>query len=157
MGSPFVKVSAALAGVNRLYIEAAPLVYYAEENLKYVERVEAIITAVEVAPIEAVSSVITLTEVLTHPLRLGQIHYAQEYRDILLHNSGFRLLPVTESIADSAASLRARYNLRTPDAVHAATAIRAACDAFLTNDRNMRRITELRVLVLDELEFDPPT
>jgi Predicted nucleic acid-binding protein, contains PIN domain len=151
-----MKISAALEGVKRLYIEAAPLVYYVEENPNYAERMEAIIGAIEDTPIEAVSSVITLTEVLTHPLRLGQTRFEQEYRDILLHSSGFRLLPVTAETADIAAHLRARYNLRTPDALHVATAIGAGCDAFLTNDRDIKRVTALRVLLLDELELGPP-
>jgi hypothetical protein len=66
-----VKISNALEGVQRLYTETAPLIYYVEENPNYVTKMEAIIEAIEDRPIEAVSSVITLTEVLTRPLKLG--------------------------------------------------------------------------------------
>jgi predicted nucleic acid-binding protein len=52
--------------------------------------------------------------------------------------------------------LRARYNLRTPDALHVATRIDATCDAFLTNDAGIKRVIEIAVLVLDELELDLP-
>ena len=97
---------------------------------------------------------ITLTEVLTHPFKLGNARLVQEYRDILLHSGGFRLLPVTARLAESTADLRARYNLRTPDALHIAAGIEARCDAFLTNDRGVKRVTEINVLVLDELELD---
>ena len=64
------------------------------------------------------------------------------------------MLPVTSRIAESAADLRARYNLRTPDALHVAAGIDARCDAFLTNDTGIKRVTEIAVLVLDELELD---
>jgi predicted nucleic acid-binding protein len=57
-------------------------------------------------------------------------------------------------IADLAAALRARYNLRTPDALYIATAIVTRCDAFLTNDKRLRQANEIRVLTLDELEVD---
>jgi predicted nucleic acid-binding protein len=150
-----VKMSDALEGIQRLYTETAPLIYYVEENPTYVAKMDAIIEAIEDRPIEAFSSVITLTEVLTHPFKLGNARLAQEYRDILLHNGGFRLLPVTSRIAESAADLRARYNLRTPDALHVAAGIDARCDAFLTNDTGIKRVTEIVVLVLDELELDP--
>ncbi len=50
-----------------------------------------------------------------------------------------------------AADLRARYNIRLPDALQLARDIDAGCDAFLTNDTQFKRITELKVLVLDEL------
>jgi len=72
----------------------------------------------------------------------------------LLNSGRFRLLQVTSRIAESAADLRARYNLRTPDALHVAAGIDARCDAFLTNDTGIKRVTEIAVLVLDELELD---
>jgi predicted nucleic acid-binding protein len=149
-----VNISEALAGVQRLYTEAAPLISYVEEHPKYVAKMDAIIKAIEDRPIEAVSSVITLTEVLTRPVKLGNTRLEREYRDILLHSGGFRLLTITARIAESAAALRARYNLRTPDALHVAAGIDARCDAFLTNDTGIKRVTEIAVLVLDELELD---
>jgi len=85
---------------------------------------------------------------------LGNTKTEQEYRNILLHSGGFELLPVTTLIAESAAELRARYNLRTPDALHVATAIAAGCGAFLTNDAGVKRVAEITVLLLDELELD---
>jgi hypothetical protein len=90
-----VKISDALEGIQRLYIETAPLIYYIEENPTYVAKMDAIMAAIEDRSIEAVSSVITLTEVLTHPFKLGDTQLEQEYRNILLDSGGFRLLPVT--------------------------------------------------------------
>jgi hypothetical protein len=34
-----------------------------------------------------------------------------------------------------------------------AVAIHQQCDAFLTNDLSLKRVTEVQVLVLDELEL----
>jgi predicted nucleic acid-binding protein len=51
-----------------------------------------------------------------------------------------------------AAELRAKYNLRTADALQVASALSVNCDTFLTNDKQLNRLTELRVLVLDDLE-----
>jgi predicted nucleic acid-binding protein len=39
------------------------------------------------------------------------------------------------------------------DALQVATALNSSCEAFLTNDSNLKRVTQLRVLVLDELEL----
>jgi predicted nucleic acid-binding protein len=156
MGRTSVKIRDALAGIQRLYTDTAPLISYVEENPTYVAKMDTIIEAIEDRPIETVSSVITLTEVLTHPLKLGNARLVQEYRDILLNSREFRLLPITSRIAESAAALRARYNLRTPDALHVAAGIDARCDAFLTNDAGIKRVTEIAVLVLDELELDSP-
>ncbi len=52
--------------------------------------------------------------------------------------------------AQRAALLRASYNLSLTDALQVAAALSAGCEAFLTNDFGLKRVTELRVLVLDE-------
>lgn len=142
----------ALKGVGRLYIETAPLIYYVEANPIYIQRMDAIIDAVENQPIRAYSSVITLAEVLIQPLRTGDKVLEQEYRNILVNNESYQLIPITVHVAEIAADLRARYNLRIPDALHVASALRAGCDAFLTNDSGIKRVTDMTVLVLDELE-----
>lgn len=153
-----MKIGDAIKGIARLYVETAPLIYYVEQNPDYVAKMDAVIDAIERSSIDAVSSVITLTEVLSQPMKLGNSNLEQEYRDILLNSRGFRLLPISAQIAEAAAGLRARHNLRTPDALHIAAAVDAGCDAFLTNDKViMMRVTEIVVWTLDELELTPPT
>jgi predicted nucleic acid-binding protein len=102
-----------------------------------------------------VASVITLTKTLVKPIQAGDSEVETIYRELLLTNERIRLVPVTAAIAETPAQIRARYNLRTPDALHLATAMKTNCDAFLTNDRNFRRTLDMRVLVLDDLEISP--
>lgn len=100
------------------------------------------------------TSVLALTEGLVYPLRSGNSQLVQRYRDLLLNSDDFQVLPINAAIAEIAADLRARYNLRTPDAIQIATAISSSCDAFLTNNgRDFRRVTELNVIILNELEL----
>ena len=47
-----------------------------------------------------------------------------------------------------AADLRARFNLRTPDAIQVATAIIAGAQAFITNDARLKSVTEIPVLLI---------
>jgi predicted nucleic acid-binding protein len=147
-----VKIEDALISVQRLYIDTAPLIYYVEENTAFVAKMDAIVDAIDHNAIEAFASVITLAEVLTQPFKLGNTALEPEYRDILTGSSDFRLLPITAHIAESCAGLRARHNLKTPDALHIAVALDAGCDAFLTNDRGIQRVTEIAVWVLEDLE-----
>ncbi len=55
------------------------------------------------------------------------------------------------SILRKAVQLRADLNLKTPDAIHAATATISGCDYLLTNDDGLRRLTQLKVTVLFDL------
>ena len=148
-----MKIADALAGVGRLYIETVPLIYYVEENPTYIAKMDAIIAAVDHAQLTAVSSVITLTEVLSQPIKTGDKHLEQDYRDILVNSGSYQLVAITVPIAVAAANLRALYNLRTPDALHVASAMHRRCDAFLTNDTGIKRVTDLPILILDELEL----
>jgi predicted nucleic acid-binding protein len=101
---------------------------------------------------DGLCSVVTLTEVLVQPLRQGNQQLVQDYSDLLLRRQHLAIVSIDPAIARTAADLRARYNLRTPDALQVAAALENGCQAFLTNDASLRRVTEIRVLVLDELE-----
>jgi predicted nucleic acid-binding protein len=60
-------------------------------------------------------------------------------------------VPPTLHIAERAAQIRADHNLRTPDAIQAATALAAGVIGFVTNDPMFRRVPSLDVLILDEM------
>lgn len=97
-------------------------------------------------------SFVTLLEVLVKPLREGQTAIAKQYRDILTSAVGIEIIDVTAAIAEQAAFLRARYSLRTPDAIQLSTAIELGADYFLTNDSRLKSITEIRVVTVPELQ-----
>jgi predicted nucleic acid-binding protein len=62
-----------------------------------------------------------------------------------------RLIPITAGILRAAAQVRAATNLKTPDVIHAATALEVGCAQFITNDADLRRVTGLVVVVLKEV------
>ena len=76
---------------------------------------------------------------------------AQAFTDLLVNSQNVIFCPIDETIADKAANLRARYDLTLTDAFQIATAIQAGCDSFLTNDIDLRRITEIPILIVSEL------
>ena len=143
----------ALKGVIKLAIDTAPLIYLIERHPAYLTLMREIIKRVDSGDVKAVSSVVTLTEILTHPLKRGDMELAEKYRELLLHSRNFSLVSITPEVAETAARLRARYNLRTPDALQIAVALQQGCDAFLTNDAALKRVTEIKVLVLSEIDI----
>jgi len=66
---------------------------------------------------------------------------------------GFLRLLIILYIALEAAQIRAKYNLQLPDAFQIAVGLVAKCEAFFKNDVGFRRVTELSILLLDELEI----
>ena len=53
-------------------------------------------------------------------------------------------------VARRAADLRAGYRLRPPDAIQLAAALVHGATAFLTNDKKLKSVNELKVLILDD-------
>ena len=132
-------------------LDTAPLIYFIEENPRYLPHLRAFFDAVDQGHLRVVTSVLTLVEVLIRPLRLGNSQLADEYRRILLHASNVETLPVNAAIAEEAARLRAKHNLRTPDSIQIATAITAGATSFLTNDTQLQGQLIPNVLILDNL------
>lgn len=97
-----------------------------------------------------VSSELILLETLVVPLRNNDADLIAAYENILLA-ADLNLLPITAQVLRDVAQLRATANLKTPDAIHAATALSVQCAQFITNDFTFRRVTNLPVIVLDEV------
>ncbi|HOF89772.1 MAG TPA: PIN domain-containing protein [Armatimonadota bacterium] len=129
-----------LTGITKLAIDTAPVIYFIEEHPQYGPCVEQVFQAISHGSITGVTSVITLTEVLIHPLHEKNVSLAAQYRDLLLFSDHFLCLPMDPAIAECAAMLRASYALRTPDAIQIATALVTGCEALCTNDATMRRV-----------------
>lgn len=103
----------------------------------------------ETGTLSLVTSELTIAEVLVKPIRDNDQVLVDVYRE-LFASSEIQLIPTTRLIWEETAMLRALTNLRTPDAVHATTALQEGCAAFVTNDRVFRRIERLNVIVPQE-------
>ncbi len=135
-----------LPATGLVYVDAQIAIYSADSHPRY---------AAACAPLwrpgrtVAVSSELTLLETLVAPLRSGNAQVASRRED-LWRQSNTRLLPITREILREAARLRALHHaLKTPDAIHAATALMHGCALFVTNDLGFRRIPGLPIVILD--------
>jgi predicted nucleic acid-binding protein len=52
-------------------LDTAPLIYFIEQHPDYLEHVRAFFTAMDAGDLQVVTSSVTLTEVMVHPLRFG--------------------------------------------------------------------------------------
>jgi predicted nucleic acid-binding protein len=132
-------------------LDTGPLIYYIEEHPAFLAKIKPFFEAAERGEFRVVTSYVTLIEVLVHPLREGRPELAEEYRSILLQSPALTAVSLDEGIAEESAGLRARHNIRTPDAIQLATAIRSGASWFLTNDAELANLPEISVLVLKQL------
>ena len=94
-------------------------------------------------------SEIVLAEVLVGPLKHGDYLLANAYEEALAND--IVSVQITYSILRDTARLRSETGLKTPDAIHAATALAANSAAFLTNDRSFTSVPNLPVILLSDL------
>jgi len=133
-----------------VYIDTMTLIYTVERYPAYWPLLEPMWLAARAGTFEIVSSKLTLLETLVGPLKSGNTVLQRAFEDALL-GTEMRLLPITQAILREAAGLRATTRLRTPDALHAATAQQAGCVLLVTNDAKFRGVVSLPLVILDDL------
>jgi predicted nucleic acid-binding protein len=147
-----MKLEEALSSQNRVFIDTAPVIYYIERNTEYFPVVRPIFQRLINGSFQAVTSPITLAECLIKPIREGLLQPQQDFIDVLTTGENTLFVPIDAIVSQKAAELRVQYGFKLPDALQVAIALTAGCDAFLTNDEQLKRVTELQVLILRELE-----
>jgi predicted nucleic acid-binding protein len=162
-----------LVGHQRIAIDTNIFVYLLQHSERYTEMAEAVFAWVKQPGHSAVVSTIVLTELLVPLYRqAGSIGHFLTGKlsslDVLPYraageesSSGLLMLLATYAnlewiaadfgIADLAAQYRARYRLKTPDALHAATAVHSGATGFVTNDASFNRVEEFETLQFETL------
>ncbi|NJN91940.1 MAG: type II toxin-antitoxin system VapC family toxin, partial [Leptolyngbyaceae cyanobacterium SL_5_14] len=145
-----MKFEEALAGVTRLYLDTAPVIYLVERNPQFFDQVRGVFQKVDEGQLTVVASPITLAECLVGAYRMKHAEAATTFFECLTQE-GTDFVQISVAIADRAAQLRVKYNLDLTDAFQIATALEAGCEAFLTNDIQLKRVPEVTILVVSDL------
>ena len=144
-------LATALAAYRLVALDTSPFIYLFEKHAVFYPIVAPIFARLDGdADFRAVTSTITLVEVCTLPLKQNKPQLVQTYSNALLNSPRVSTLPVDAAIAQRAAELRAKHNLRTPDAIQIATALVARAGVFITNDVSLKRVTEIPILILSD-------
>lgn len=143
-----------LSVYKRIALDTNVFIYAFEQHPQFGETVKAILDEVEEGMVEAVVSTITLTEILTKPIREGNETLEKRYRLLFTHFPNLTVVPVDVSVAEHAAYLRGKYGLKTPDALIVASAIVARAKLLITNDRRLEQVTEIRSVAINEFTPD---
>lgn len=122
-----------------LFIDTEPLIYFIEGKSPFQETLLEIFKACKDGQLYFITSTLTLMEVLVLPLRLKKSELADQYEKLITKSQNIVIVDLDTGVSKRAAALRARYNLKTPDAIQVATAIEKGADFILTNDTDFVR------------------
>ena len=132
-------------------IDTSILIYLLEEHPTHATNARRLFERLEKGSFRAIFSIVGMIELLTGVKKKGRMDLAQDYKLLLSHLPNFDIYSIDEGIVDVASNLRATYSIRTPDAIHLATAITKKADVFLTNDRALKKVKEIKVITLNEI------
>jgi predicted nucleic acid-binding protein len=128
-----------------LAVDSMLFVYHFEGHEFFGEPAGRILAAAEQGRCRLVTSVVALLEVLGVPERLGRRDLADRYREFFHSFPNLTVVAVDAEIAERAAALRAEHAVRTPDALHLATAEVTGAAQFVSEDRRLARVTTVAV------------
>ena len=134
----------------KVYLDTAPIIYSVEKHADYWQMLISLWQSLKANETEVFTSELTLLETLVQPIKQNNQSLISAYES-LLTKTDVKLEPISLDILRRAADLRAAQNLKTPDAVHASTAIASNCSYFVTNDDGFKRLSNFNVIILSDL------
>ena len=138
---------------SRVLLDTVALIYFLEENQRYSKKAEKIFGRIESGELQGVMANLVFAELLVPLYRSGDPQAAVGLSNRLINFRNLEVITLTTEISREAARLRADYGLRTPDAIHGATAIITQASGILTNDKQLKALTRegLSIWLFDTL------
>ncbi|BBO18606.1 conserved hypothetical protein [Candidatus Brocadia pituitae] len=146
-----MKLVTLLKGIDSVFIDTAPFIYYIEEYKKYIEAVDPLFSYISQGYITAYTSFITLIEVFAKPIEEKNKGLMNEYEDLLTNSNNLILTDMDRCVAVESAKLRVKYKIKIPDAIQLVSGLVNGAKVFITNDSSLKKIKEIKVIVLDDI------
>lgn len=131
-------------------LDSDVIIYSVERIEPYNSLLKPLWAAAKAGEIQLVGSELLLLETLVKPLQIQDRILEGLFRQ-LLTRSEIQLVAISQSILEQAARLRAITSIRTPDAIHAATAITTNSTMFLSNDSGYRLVPGFPLALLSDI------
>jgi len=141
-----------LKELKSICLDSAVLIYHLEKIKPYDNLTRLLLDKIASGYIFCSISTLTVTELLTKLYRLKDFHQISVFEEFINSLPNSKIHPVTYDIAKFAASLRADYNIRTPDSILISTAYIMKSDYFITNDISLKKVNleGLDMIILDD-------
>ena len=136
-----------------VYLDTNVIIYVVEGFSDVAAQIRSLLSAMDDAEIVALTSELTIAEVLAKPFKDENETVQQAYKTFLMPTPMLQLAPATRDVLEEAARVRATTHLKLPDAIHLATAKLSGCDSFLTNDDLFKRVEERNIKILSEMNL----
>ena len=140
-----------MSGYKRIFYDTNPLIYYLEQSDVYLGRMKQFLKEQSEADADFVTSTITVGEYLTKLYKDGDEKLIADFKGFISVYD-FDVVTISWEIAEEAAKIRGKYKgFKLMDSLQLATAKHSGCDAFVSNDLQLRQFAGLDILIVDEM------
>ncbi len=136
---------------RRVALDTSIFIYKLDPSPRYITLARRVFDWIEQSDCQAVTSTITMTELLVRPIRELNRKEVDAIQGFLTIFPNLEWIASDLEIASTAAEIRAHHNLKVADALQAATAIHASASGLIANDAVFRRVPAFETLLFDEL------
>ena len=150
MNGNALKLRRAIEKHKIIGLDTALFIYYIEDVAPFADLLDPVFSLLENHGLSAVTSTMTIAEILTKPFADKNFSLADEIKFTLHSFSSLSVASIDAKLAEAAALIRARYAIRLPDALQLAAAVQAEATLFLTNDKRVKKVEAVEVLVLSD-------
>ena len=144
------KFKKALSKYERVGLDTMGFIYFLEEHPRFGALSEIIFERAEAKELFIISSVLVLVEVLTGYRKAEDEIAENEFKQMMEDFPNVEVFDVNRHLIDQIIHFRSKYNIKTPDAIHLATAVQRGAEVFITNDENLKRVKEINIMCLKD-------
>ena len=138
---------------KKVFLDATPIIYYIQRNEFFFETVKKIFISLVENNASFISSDIVKAESCVYAYRTKNFEWLNNF-DNLIDLLNVEMIHTSDEIARKTAKIRAEYkSFETPDAFNLATAVVCGCDIFLTNDKRLKKFSEVKCITVEEWIF----
>jgi predicted nucleic acid-binding protein len=151
MGEAIVSGWKELRGRRGVVLDTMVWIYFFEDHPKYAAICSRLVQEAEAGTFSGVVTPVTAAEILVKPLQKHRADIAERYSMALRNLVNIGFYPLDWDVGFMAGALRAKYGLPLPDVLQAAMALRETPPTLITNDKALKKIAEVNVILLDDL------
>jgi predicted nucleic acid-binding protein len=130
-----------------VFVDSSVVIYYVEQPVTWGPKATARIAAVRAAGERLAVTELVRMECLVGPVRASDPALLADFA-AFFPAPDVVVLPITASVAERAARVRAAYRFGPMDSLRLAAAVDSGCSLFLTNDAHLSGFPDVRVEIL---------
>lgn len=135
---------------EKVYFDTNIIIYSIDWNWEFRDIAIKISDYIHKKELSAVTSYLSMSEILPYFIRDKDIEKISKLIFLIKRSWIYEISPMDFETFFQAGALRANLWLKTPDALHVASAMQAGCTLFLTNDAGIRVPEGMKLLLLSD-------